>query len=211
VTVGLYLYELHNMNRCHELIEQGAKCEKWLTKDGPVQFFDKPREKKLVKAAAGVVYGAVCFGWLCVATLAANPGEQDKARSVAFRPFVIRRVPMPNDIEVLLRLNLEIGTKESEGDKDWFEGKVAPVLAFQRANSKREVVDRQAFLNGVAKSDPVQMRETEVDSIHVYGNRAVVTCIVAWKGKRFHNVRLFVRRPPEMEWELLGWANEPAP
>ena len=68
--------------------------------------------------------------------------------------------------------------------------------------------NREEFLEKVKRSDP---RETEVESIAFYGNRAVVSCIVTLKSasgdKRFHNLRLFVYH--ERKWKLLGWANEP--
>jgi hypothetical protein len=39
--------------------------------------------------------------------------------------------------------------------------------------------------------------------------RALVTCIVETKGKRYHNLRVFVRDDPTQQlWKLLGWANE---
>ena len=98
------------------------------------------------------------------------------------------------------------GAAESRGDRDWLDGALATKLAFQRGNQKRTIVDRKEFLDAVG---PASDRDTEIESIHLYGNRAVVTCIVTMKpgGERFHNVRLFIR--PEAEWKLLGWANEP--
>ena len=71
---------------------------------------------------------------------------------------------------------------------------------------KQTIVDRKEFLDAVASGSD---RDTEVESIHLYGDRAVVTCIVTMKpgGERYHNLRLFVRR--EGGWKLLGWANEP--
>ena len=44
---------------------------------------------------------------------------------------------------------------------------------------------------------------------------AVVSCVVSMRQedgvrKSFHNHRLFIRADTEAEWQLLGWANEPA-
>ncbi len=55
-------------------------------------------------------------------------------------------------------------------------------------------------------------RDTEIESIHLYGDRAVVTCIVTMPQKppnKYHNVRLFIRETAG--WKLLGWANEAIP
>lgn len=113
---------------------------------------------------------------------------------------------MQADIDALNALNIEIGAAETRGDRDWLHGALATKLAFQRANEARTIVDREEFLMGVASSSD---RDTQVESIHLYGDRAVVTCMVTLKttGERYHNLRLFVRR--KEGWKLLGWANEP--
>lgn len=115
-----------------------------------------------------------------------------------------------DDKQALEQLNIRIGIEESKGDDEsrgWLDGVIAPKLAFQRADGTT-FDNREEFLEKVKPSDP---RETEVESIAFYGNRAVVSCIVTLKSasgdKRFHNLRLFVQH--EGEWKLLGWANEP--
>jgi hypothetical protein len=112
---------------------------------------------------------------------------------------------MQDAIAILEQLNIDIGDKESAGERDWLDGILAPVLAFRRAKGKMEC--RHSFLDSVACSDK---RETQIESINLYGNRAVVTCIVTIKfedgDKRYHNLRLFVRH--KEGWKLLGWANE---
>jgi hypothetical protein len=113
---------------------------------------------------------------------------------------------MQADIDTLKERNIEIGAAESRGDRAWLEGALAMKLAFQRANEARTIVDRKEFLDAVA---PGSDRITQIESIHLYGDRAVVTCIVTMQpgGERYHNLRLFIRR--EEKWKLLGWANEP--
>ena len=112
---------------------------------------------------------------------------------------------MNDDIEKLQELNIQIGIAESKGDddsRDWLGRIIAPHLAFRRANGK--INGRNEFLEGVRPSDD---RETEIESIEIYGDRAIVTCVVTLKdGKKFHNLRLFIR--DEGGWKLLGWANE---
>jgi hypothetical protein len=117
---------------------------------------------------------------------------------------------MENDIEVLTKLNMEIGNRETAGDAAahaWFEERLAPKLAFRRADLKT-VDDRTEFIRKVAPADP---RETLVQSVDVNGNAAFVRCIVTVKSaageKSYRNLRLFVRDGGD--WKLLGWANEP--
>lgn len=85
---------------------------------------------------------------------------------------------MQADIEALKERNIEIGAAESRGDRDSLDGALATKLAFQRANEAKTIVDRKEFLDAVASGSD---RDTEVESIHLYGDRAVVTCIVTMK------------------------------
>ena|ERR1700733_15711297 len=112
-----------------------------------------------------------------------------------------------NDIEELTRLNIEIGNAESRGDKNWLNEHIAPRLAFRRANKEKTVDCREEFLDKVKQSDD---RKTEVQSVEIHGDTAVVKCIVIVNTKgdpKYQNLRLFVREPDG--WKLLGWANEP--
>lgn len=110
---------------------------------------------------------------------------------------------MDDDRYELEQLQLEIGRREKAGDRDGLDRNLAPALAFLRADGS--VVDRDGYLATVQQSPA---RPTEVTSVQLYGNRAVVECIVTRDGERFHNLRLFIRH--EGRWKLLGWANEPA-
>ncbi|HYZ76569.1 MAG TPA: nuclear transport factor 2 family protein [Gaiellaceae bacterium] len=112
---------------------------------------------------------------------------------------------MSADELALRELNERIGAAESSGDRDWLSTILAPRLAFQRADESRTVDDQVAFLQKVKAGSARATRI--VEPIEVYGDRAIVKCIVAVEGREFHNLRLFVRR--EGEWKLLGWANEP--
>jgi hypothetical protein len=47
-----------------------------------------------------------------------------------------------------------------------------------------------------------------IEPIQLYGDRAIVRCIVADGDKEFDNLRLFVRR--DGQWKLLALANERA-
>lgn len=110
---------------------------------------------------------------------------------------------MPNDVEVLRTVNVRIGEAESTGDQKWLANILAPELAFFRADGKT-FDDAERFLQKVTKGN---LRDTEVASVELLGNRAIVKCIVTQDGKKYHNLRLFVRY--EGNWLLLAWANEP--
>lgn len=117
---------------------------------------------------------------------------------------------MQNDRQILEQLNIRIGIEESKGDEDshiWLASILAPRLAFRRADGKT-FDDQVAFLAKVTPSDP---RETEIESIEIDGDRAIVKCLITMAGKMFHNIRLFVRHGDDGDWKLLAWANEPSP
>ena len=107
-----------------------------------------------------------------------------------------------DDVRALAELNEGIGEAEDRGDRAWLASVLAPKLAFQRADHERTVDDRAEFLEKVA---PGGRRTTRAGPIRVYGDRALVECVVSTGDGEFHNLRLFVRRG---DWKLLGWANE---
>jgi len=125
---------------------------------------------------------------------------------------------MNSDFGVLLDLNIKIGDWETAGNGPALDGVIASKLAFRRASG---AIDERGTLGGSQADgylDKVQtspVRETEIESIHVYKNRAVVTCVVTMplsppdQRKRYHNIRLFIREGDV--WKLLGWANEEIP
>jgi hypothetical protein len=113
---------------------------------------------------------------------------------------------MKDDIQALTKLNTEIGEAENRGDRKWLATILAPRLAFQRADESRTVDDHVAFLQ---KAAPGGTRTTRIiEPIELYGDRAIVRCIVTIGDQEFDNLRLFVRR--DEGWKLLAWANEPA-
>jgi hypothetical protein len=110
---------------------------------------------------------------------------------------------MLTDEDALRTLNLELNHAENEGDRGFLAGVLAPELAFRRADGKT-VDDAGRFLQKVAKKPAPG--EWTVETVEVLGNRAIVKGIVVQGGRRFHNIRLFVRM--DGTWKLLGWANE---
>lgn len=106
---------------------------------------------------------------------------------------------MRNDIEALIRLNDDITEAENAGDIARLGGFIAQKLAFQRRDGS--LADRDAFLLTPRPGH----RELRIESIQLYGDRAVVACVVTDGDLVTHNLRLFVRQ--EDDWALLGWAN----
>jgi hypothetical protein len=78
---------------------------------------------------------------------------------------------------------------------------LAPELAFSRVSGA--IDDGERYLQKLAESS---RHTTEVESVEVLGNRAIVKCVVTQDGRRYHNLRLWIRH--EGKWVLLGWANE---
>jgi len=121
---------------------------------------------------------------------------------------------MSKDLEMLTALNIDIGNAEDTCDYEWLSCVLAPELAFRRANNVVE--NRHDYLQRVKgdfeklnseKHEEVSKRTTDlIDPIEIFGDRAIVKCVVNYKDKNYHNIRLFVRRAGG--WKLLGWANE---
>src|SRR5437867_1833205 len=87
------------------------------------------------------------------------------------------------------QLNVQIGIAETNGDLKWLVDVIASEFAFRRANGK--IDGAVGFLKAVKPSDP---RITKIESVDVYGDRAVVTCLVTMGDRSFHNVRLLIRQ-----------------
>jgi len=113
---------------------------------------------------------------------------------------------MHDDKQALRDLNEKIAHAEENGNREWLATILAPQLAFQRADESRTIDDRGSFLQKVKAGGPPKRTEI-IEPIELYGDRAIVQCIVSVGDQRFHNLRLFIRR--EGNWKLLGWANEP--
>src|SRR5690606_25554083 len=99
----------------------------------------------------------------------------------------------------------EIAEAENRGDDKWLASIIAPRLAFQRADEAKSIDDQVAFLQKV-KAGGNRRSTRIIEPIELYGDRAVVQCIVSVGDQEFHNLRLFVRR--NGSWKLLAWANE---
>lgn len=107
------------------------------------------------------------------------------------------------DIAALRALNAAINDAENAGDSAALAGMVADHLAFRRRDGT--IVDRSRWLSAPRPG----RRVLRIESITVYGQRAVVACVVGEGEVHTHNLRLFVR--DAVGWRLLGWANEPVP
>jgi hypothetical protein len=108
--------------------------------------------------------------------------------------------------ESLRRCNHEINEADIRGDREVLAAMLAPLLAFQRADPAMTVDDRDDFLRKAPEKRGDRAMRV-LDPIQVFGNRAVVQCVVTQNGHDYHNLRLFVKR--DGAWKLLGWANEP--
>lgn len=114
-------------------------------------------------------------------------------------------ISMTSDHEALMDLNEKIGESENRGDRDWLAGILAPRLAFQRADDQKTVDNQVAFLQKV-KAGGTRVTRI-IEPIQLFGDWAIVQCVVTVDDQAFHNLRFFVRR--NGSWKLLAWANEP--
>ena len=137
----------------------------------------------------------------CVALLGLGIPPYRLAAVWSSREDVVARRSQYLEIRELVQLNEDIGTAENAGDLKRLGEIVAPFLAFRRRDGS--IVGRDAFL----QTPRPGKRETRIESIHVYGNRAVIACVVTDSGVVTHNIRLFAKEGGK--WRLLGWANEP--
>jgi hypothetical protein len=110
----------------------------------------------------------------------------------------------------LRELNQQFGNEEQRGEdgKPFFELHLSNRLLFRRASGK--VVGKTEFLGGLA-NNPFESRTTEEISVHVDGDRALVTLIVVGTLKadksvhRYRNVRFFTQEGNR--WLLDAWYN----
>lgn len=115
---------------------------------------------------------------------------------------------MESDEETLRALNIEIANAEDLGKRKWLAKILAPKMAFRRANADRTFDSRNTFLKKVAPLEEGKSPKTTkiLEPIEIYGDRAIVQCVVTVGQDQYHNIRLFVR--VDGSWKLLGWANE---
>jgi hypothetical protein len=74
ITLGLFLYEIYGIKKCHALIKAGRHIEDSLNLDG--QFNNRPQNVLYVinePFAAGVIYSTVLAAWTFFALVFASP------------------------------------------------------------------------------------------------------------------------------------------
>lgn len=119
------------------------------------------------------------------------------------------------DKEILIEINVNIGTSESTADHDFFEALLAPSFAMVRPDGT-SFDDRQSFLQALSAGPS---RHTIVDDVTIFDDRAIVVCTV-WKGLAeqelggcpagvHRNIRALTRSGPGSPWQLIGWLTEP--
>ena len=110
-----------------------------------------------------------------------------------------------SDLAALTDLNMKIGEAENRGDRDWLAGILAPMLAFQRADDRKTIDDRVAFLQKVKAGGKRVTRIIEpIELVRRSGGRAM----------RRQGRRSRVPQPPALcttrrKLEDSAWANEP--
>ena len=113
-------------------------------------------------------------------------------------------------VDELVELNHEMASRETAGDRAWFDRLLAPEFAMRRASGA--YVGRAAFLAAVAPS--AERTTSELDVVHHTDRIAAVVCVVSMRqadrsSQDYRNSRLFGRLDGTASWQLLAWANEP--
>jgi hypothetical protein len=107
--------------------------------------------------------------------------------------------------EQLRSINEQIPLRENLADRLFFEGRLAPVFAFRRANGALDT--REMFLLSLTAGGTRACDPNSIEMVPLGKTRALVNCVVTVQGDRFHNSRLFVKDATG-RWQVLAWANE---
>ncbi|MEU1972156.1 nuclear transport factor 2 family protein [Microbacterium sp. NPDC019599] len=117
-----------------------------------------------------------------------------------------------SDVEVLRSLNALVAEWEQRRDETAV-GRLDEILSgdllFRRANG--EVVDKTAFMASLSGPSPFADRTSDVLSVDVLGNAALVVVMVTTTdadgvASRFRNVRALTRT--DDDWQIRFWFNE---
>lgn len=114
-------------------------------------------------------------------------------------------------VEDLIRMNVELGDAEKDGDLRFFQARLHDELLFRRSTGA--LVGKMAFMDGLAGLEYDVLRAENVELVDQRESSAVVTLDVLARGAsargtfqgRYHNVRVFVPRGDD--WQLRAWVN----
>ena len=218
ITLGVFRWELRNIQTCNWLRDRASELEATVEALKNIGLAVMPRPPHLIgkTEAAKFVYAVTILGWLSVPWIVKAPnvtlwwypvvvaGIIGLTLYTAIADVRVPRVknagPLKEVTDQIIARNADITAAENAGDLEKLGNYVASALAFQRRDGT--VVDRQGFLAAKPGS-----REMSIESVRVFGHRAVVTCVIRDGNMITHNIRLFTRI--DDDWKLLGWANEP--
>ena len=119
-----------------------------------------------------------------------------------------------NAIDLLERLNAQIGEAELRRDENFLRDVLADDLVFRRASGK--VVTKDEYLTELVKPEnKYDYLISEDINVKLNDDVALVSLFVRAKGRRgenefegkFRNLRIFLRK--EDKWECLIWFNLP--
>ena len=215
ITLGLFVYEIYGIRKCHALIVSGKQIEGWLHSAGP--FTGRPRELlNFINEpfASGIIYPAVMAAW----TFIGLGFLKSQAWWIALVVFLLglglslfynHHLKLEgDDVIPLNELNQCILQAEESGDQN----ELAPLLRqdFTIIRASGEKQDRQLFLDAI-EDNKDRGRSADLSDVRVYGNCAIFTCRVTTTRDKdgrvavghFWNTRMFVRQGKQ--WLCLGW------
>lgn len=215
ITLGLFVYEIYGIRKCHALIVSGKQIEGWLHIAGP--FTGRPREVLSFinePFASGIIYPAVMAAWTYIGLVFVKSQAWWIALVVfslglGLSLFYNHQLKLEAvDVIALNKLNQRILQAEESGDRDNLASLLRQDFTIIRASGEKQ--DRQMFLEAV-EDNKNRGRSADLSDVRFYGNRAIFTCRVTTTrdkdGKavvgHFWNTQMFIRE--DKGWICLGW------
>ena len=209
ITLGIFRWDLRNIQQCDWWRERAKVMEARVHSLQKTRTFPRPPSGIGKTQAAKAIYTATVLGWLLMPWVVGGPFPviwltlyAIAGAFIGFLAVLSARASLHEEHTTesdLIEVNEQITKLENDGNVDNLFHLLAPVLAFRKRNG--EIVDKSGF------NPKPGAREILFDAIHVFGDRAVVMCVIKEGGEATHNIRLFTRISGD--WKLLGWANEP--
>lgn len=215
ITLGLFVYEIYGIRKCHELIASGKRIEDLMYVDGA--FTSRPRDLLGFinePFAAGIIYSAVLSAWTFIGLVFAWSKHAWWIALVVF--FVglslslFYNFSLKSDKEVisLILLNQRILRAEEVGDKSSLDSILHADFSIVRASGEKQ--DRETFLNAVP-ANKNRGRSADKVEVRMFGIYAVFTCRITTTLDKdskpvpgnFWNTRLFKKQGND--WQCVAW------
>lgn len=215
ITLGLFVYEIYGIRKCHALIIGGKQIEGLLHTVGP--FAGRPRDLRGYinePFASGIIYPAVMAAWTFISLVFVwSPLAWATSLVVFALGFGLsfrynQHLKSEGDAGALNELNQRMLEAEESGDRNELASALSQDFTITRASGEKQ--DRETFLDAV-ENNKNRGRSADLSDVRFYKDCAIYTCRVTTTrdkdGKatvgHFWNTRMFVRQ--DNEWLCLVW------